>query len=158
MKYRMLSQEELSLLENDLKQFLIVNQVHKEEWAQINAENPALALELVELFSDQVLQIVYEKVRFLENRSQSSCFVFHCLPDQLDLIAIQAKPGTTVEVDLSTPESIHEMLTKQVDALTFFRHSKPYNGDREAEIHQLIEQGCVQSSADFWNALELSVQ
>jgi hypothetical protein len=158
MKYRMLSQEELSLLENDLKQFLIVNHVYGEEWAKINAENPAQALELVELFSDQVLQIVYEKVRFLENRTVDSCFVFHCLPDRLDLIAIQQKPGSTVDVDLSTPESIHRMLTRHADALAFFRHSKPYSGDREAEIHQLIEQGCVQSSADFWDALELSVQ
>lgn len=152
MKYRILSQEELSLLENDLKQFLIVNHVYKEEWAEINVKNPALAAELIELFSDNVLQIVYEKIRFLEHRSVDSCFVFKCDPDKLELIAIQKKDATS-DVDLSTPESIHEALTKKPEQLTFFRNEKPYAQQRELEIHQMLEQGCVNSTESFWDAL-----
>ena len=87
----MLTSEELSLLEEDLKQFLVVNHVYKEEWEEINATNPELAAKLVELFSDSVLQTVYEKIEFLEHRSADSCFVFHCLPDKLELTAIRKK-------------------------------------------------------------------
>jgi hypothetical protein len=36
MKYRILSQEELELLEDDLKAFLIVNGAHGDEWAEMN--------------------------------------------------------------------------------------------------------------------------
>lgn len=153
MKYRVLTGEELSLLENDLKQFLIVNHVYKEEWAKMNAENPELAAEMIELFSDSVLQIVYEKVRFLEHRAADSCFVFQCHADKLELIAIQKKEQA-VGVDLSTPESIHEALTQKADQLTFFRHTKPYSQEREMEIHQMLDQGCVNSTESFWNALE----
>lgn len=156
MKYRILTQEELTLLENDLKQFLIVNHVYKEEWAEINEKNPALAAELIELFSDNVLQIVYEKVKFLEHRSADSCFVFKCHPDKLELIAIQKKNPDSA-VDLSTPESIHEALTKQSESLTFFRHEKQYAQQREMEIHQMLEQGCVNSTEAFWEALVRSL-
>lgn len=158
MKYRMLSREELSLLEDDLKQFLVVNHVYKEEWEIINAENPALAEELVSLFSDSVLQIVYEKIRFLEHRTKESCFVFRCGKDELELIAIQPKPGHADDVDLSTPESIHDALTKQADALSMFSHTKPYRMEREMEIHQMLEQGCVNSTESFWDALKLSLE
>ncbi len=152
MKYRILTDEELVLLENDLKQFLIVNHVYKEEWAEMNANNPELAAEMIELFSDNVLQIVYEKVRFLEHRSADSCFVFHCHPDKLELIAIQKKHADA-GVDLSTPESIHEALTQKPQELAFFRHEKPYAKERELEIHQMLEQGCVNSTKDFWEAI-----
>jgi hypothetical protein len=152
MKYRLLTTEELELIENDLKQFLVVNHVYKEEWEEINKSNPKLATELVELFSDQVLQIVYEKVKFLEHRSVDSCFVFQCHPEKLELIAIQKKNAEST-VDLSTPESIHDALTNFPKELTFFRTEKPYADPRELEIHNMLEQGCVNSTASFWEAL-----
>lgn len=152
MKYRLLTDEELSLLENDLKQFLVVNQVYKEEWARMNAESPELAAQMIELFSDSVLQIVYEKVRFLEHRAADSCFVFQCHPDKLELIAIQRK-DQGIAIDLSTPGSIHDALVNHPDQLTFFRHEKPYAAERETEIHRMLEQGCVNSSESFWKAL-----
>ena len=30
--------------------------------------------------------------------------------------------------------------------------------ERELEIHRLLEQGCVLSTEDFWNALEKVIQ
>lgn len=152
MKYRLLTDEELRLLEDDLKQFLVVNQVYKEEWEEMNKSNPDLALEMIELFSDNVLQIVYEKVKFLEHRTIDSCFVFNCGPEKLELIAIQKKNPTDL-VDLSTPEGIHDALTKNAGLLSFFTNEKPYSQVRETEIHQMLEQGCVNSTEEFWNAL-----
>ena len=70
----MLSQEELELLEEDLKAFLIVNGIHADEWEQMNTAAPEKAIELVELFSDTVLQKVYENLRFIEHRTTRSCF------------------------------------------------------------------------------------
>ena len=152
MKYRLLTDEELRLLEDDLKQFLVVNQVYKEEWEEMNKSNPDLALEMIELFSDNVLQIVYEKVKFLEHRTNDSCFVFNCGAEKLELIAIQKKDPTDL-VDLSTPEGIHDALTKNANLLSFFTNEKPYSQVRETEIHQMLEQGCVNSTEEFWNAL-----
>ncbi|MGV3631971.1 MAG: DUF6495 family protein [Bacteroidota bacterium] len=151
-KYRYLNDEELKHLEEELKQFLVVNHVYKEEWEQINRENPDKALELVGLFSDNVLQTVYEKIRFLEKRTPGSCFVFHFTPEEIQLKVLQVEnPG---KADLSTPESIHEALLHHSNDLSFFKSSKKYSTSRETEIHQTLEQGAAVSTAGFWEMLE----
>lgn len=151
MKYRILSQEELEILEEDFKAFLIVNGVHNEEWIEMNASNPDQAIQLVELFSDTVLQKVYDKVRFIEHRSKKSCMVFHLKEDKVELISINANND---EVDLTTPESIHEALSKNAGGLSIFKTEKPYSKERAIEIHEMLEQGCVNSSEAFWMQLE----
>lgn len=152
MKYRLLSDEELQHLEGDLKAFLIINGVEGELWKTLNEQEPEKALALVELFSDQVLQTVYEKISYLEFRSPDACMVFHCKKDEQELIALNRK--TTGNVDLSTIEGIHSALVNHAKDLHVFKTSKAYVDERELEIHRLLEQGCVLSTEDFWKALE----
>jgi hypothetical protein len=154
MKYRILSDEELAHLEDDFKQFLIVNEVHDDEWREMNKKDSEKALSLVRLFSDTVLQKVYEKVKFIEHRSSNACMVFRLGEDKMDLISIAS---SREETDLSTPESIHEALVRMPEKLQFFRSSKPYEKDREMEIHEMIEGGCVNSSEAFWILLEKAI-
>ena len=155
MKYRMLTTEEQKIFDEDFKAFLITNGVHAEEWEEMNKTDVPKATELVELYSDIVLEKVYQKIEFLEFRSIDSCLVFQCTPDELNLISMV--PTQKEGVDLSTPESIHEALTKKANLLNVFKSSKSYSTLREMEIHKMIEQGCVASSKEFWDALELSI-
>jgi len=152
MKYRILTNEELLPLEEDLKAFLIVNGVDGSIWEKMNENEPDKAVELIELFSDVVLQKIYEKIRFLEKRSKNSCMVFKLGTNTIELISLQLKPESTC--DLSTPESIHVALTKHSSEITYFKTSKKYSAEREVEIHQLIESGCVLSNETFWILLE----
>lgn len=154
MKYRMLTNEELTHLEEDLKQFLIVHGLHTEEWKELNKQHPDKVLELVGLFSDTVLQKVYEKLRFIEHRMQNSCMVFNLKENQISMISINAKDDS---VDLSAPETIHDALVNKANSLTFFRNSKKYSKSREMEIHEMLEQGCVNSSEAFWMQLEKAI-
>lgn len=151
MKYRILTNDELSHLGEDFKQFLIVSGIHAEEWEEMNKMDIPKAIQVVEIFSDTVLQKVYEKIKFVEFRSEGSCIMFNCQIDKTELISIQAKSG--ISVNLSTPELIHSELTNNLSNLQFHRSEKPHSLSRETEIHNLIEQGCVISSQDFWNFL-----
>ena len=56
MKYRCLTSEELKELEQELKHFLIANHVYTEEWAALNKKKDKRVQELIELFSDVVLE------------------------------------------------------------------------------------------------------
>lgn len=147
----MLTGEELEVLAEDLKHFLIVNGVHDDEWREMNVSDIAKATSLVQLFSDTVLQKVYEKIQFIEHRSETSCLVFKLDKDKIELISLNRKPDS--KVDLSTPESIHEALVKFPNQLTFFKSEKNYIEERELEIHEMIEQGCVNSTKEFWGLL-----
>ena len=152
MKYRILTNEELAPLAEDFKHFLIVNGVHTEEWIRINSNAPEKAAELVEIFSDTVLQKVYETITHLEFRSPDSCIVFHFAPEKVALISIQKKENSIA--DFSTVDNIHAALTKETNRLQFFQSEKNYTSTREQEIHRMLEQGCFVSSADFWKSLQ----
>jgi hypothetical protein len=158
MKYRMLSQEELEIFETELKQFLVVNHVYDDEWKRINADEPEKAVELVGLFSDQILQTVYEKIECLEFRSTTNALLFRMGKEHIELIAIQAKNPTVEGVDLSTPEKMHEMLKNHAEKLAFFKHQKAYQQPRELEIHSLLNQGCVLSTLEFWETMKTALE
>jgi hypothetical protein len=155
MKYRMLTKEEMEIFDEDFKHFLITNGVSNEEWLEMNKIQLDQATKLVELFSDTVLQKVYEKMQYLEFRSQESCLVFNCLPDSIELISLNANPNSTV--NLSTPDLIHRSLIEHPESIQFFRSEKKYTTLRELEIHKMLEQGCLNSSAEFWKALLSSI-
>ena len=150
MKYRILTKEELTHFDEDFKHFLISNGISNEDWLKWNKNHDTKATELVQLFSDIVLQKVYEKIEFLEHRNQSSCIIFHMKKDNIDLISLNAKTETT---NLSTIESIHYNLVNKPENINYFKTSKSYTKTRELEIHELIESGCVLSSKDFWEEL-----
>lgn len=151
MKYRLLTNEELSALEEDLKAFLIVNGIDGTTWENINKTEPQKAIGLVELFSDSVLQKVYEKIEFLEFRSSKNCIVFHCSKDKMELISLYLSKDS--QSNFSTPENIHQALTNHSTDIRFSRQSQSYKKTREEEIHQLLEQGCVPSVKEFWVSL-----
>lgn len=151
----MLTGEELEVLAEDLKHFLIVNGVHDDEWREMNVSDIAKATSLVQLFSDTVLQKVYEKIQFIEHRSETSCLVFKLEKDKIELISLNRKPDS--KVDLSTPDSIHEALVKHPNELTFFKSEKNYSQERELEIHEMVAQGCVNSTKEFWDLLRKTV-
>ncbi len=152
MKYRNLTLEELEVFAEDFKQFLIVNGVHAEEWEEMNKNDKAKAVKFVELFSDTVLQKVYEKIQFLEFRAEDSCMVFKFNKENIELISISRKEGSNVS--LETPESIHEALKNSPEQLTIFKTQTNYSKEREMEVHDMIQQGCVHSDQTFWDSLE----
>ena len=95
---------------------------------------------------------MYEKVRFLEHRSKTSCLAFHAGKDEVEMISVVRKEGSNL--DLSTPESIHTAFVEHPEELKWFSTRRPYTEEREKEIHQLFEQGCVLSTEIFWTALK----
>ena len=152
MKYRILTNEELAILEKDFVAFLIVNGIEGDMWAKINQEEPDKAIELVELFSDTVLQKVYEKIFYLEKRSEESCMVFYVGEKDMQLIVLSRKSESTI--DLTTPELIHSALTNNLSELEVFSSKKPLNKTHELEVHDLVASGCVLSDKSFWTSLK----
>lgn len=151
MKYRMLSREEMELFDEEFKYFLIANGVTNEEWLSMNKNDHDGATKLVELFSDAVLETVYTKVKYMEFREKSSCLVFYLGEDSIELISLNSK---STSVDLSTPEKIHDAILNQTKFLEIFKANKKYTLPREEEIHKMTQDGCVNSTKEFWDALD----
>jgi len=150
MNYRILTVEEMQVFDEDFKHFMITNGVTNEEWIEMNVSNVSKATSLVELFSDTVLQKVYEKIQFIEFRSEDACMIFHCMTDNMELISLNKIGG---EIDLSSPELIHKALLNNSENISVFKTQKTYTETREKEMHEMFEKGCFVSSQEFWNAL-----
>ncbi len=158
MKYRILTNEELAELEDQLKQFLIVNGVHTDDWKRINEEEPDKALDLVELFSDYVLQIVYENTKYLEKRTPDTVYFFNYGEDKAILIGLQKKNKENPNLDLSTAESVADALRNHSTELVFFQQEKEYTKGREMEIHDMFTNGCTKTTKEFWELLQKIVE
>ncbi len=152
MKFRILTHEELSALEDDLKAFLIINGIDGPEWERINRNDPQKAVGLVEIFSNTVLEKVYGKIHYLEFRSPKTCIAFHCKENETDLISLSL--NKTSPADFSTPASIHQALINNAGDIQFIKHSRIHTRTREEEVHLLLGQGCVPSVREFWVSLE----
>ena len=155
MKYRLLTTEELEFFEDELKQFLIVNGFHDKEWREINKTDKSKAKSLVGVFSDTILQKVYQKIQYIEHRSETSFLIFKFNKEKINLISLNRKSGK--QVNFSTPELIQKSIVKYSHQITYFKKEKSYTKEREMEIHEMIEGGCVNSTKEFWELLSKSI-
>ena len=149
MKYRCLTDEELKELEEEFKQFLIVNGVHGEEWEALNKANDERVMKLVELFSDMVMEKALTNIKFLEHISPKDIKAFHCADQKMTLIGITTNDES---VDF-TKQSPADLSTKKLD---IFKTDKPYFKPREEEIFQLLESGCSIIDEERYKQLDLA--
>lgn len=142
LKYRCLTDQELQLLEGELKQFLVANGLYAEEWRELNQKSPEKARELVELFSDLVFEKVLEKAEYLLQRRPSELRVIHCEPTRMVLLGLAIDHPT---VDLTQAPYREDLALAMTDAgmqaVRLYRASKQYQGDRAAELFRIMEDG-----------------
>jgi hypothetical protein len=148
MKYRILTDEELSELENEFKQFLITNNVYTEEWEELNKKKDKKVDELVEMFSDIVLDKALKNIKYLEHITPTDIKSFKCGASEMVLIGIASK---NKNIDFTT-----DVLADFADELDIFKTSKPYFNDREMEVFELLQSGCSLIGEERFNKLEMA--
>lgn len=148
MKYRSLTDEELKELETEFKHFLITNNVYTEEWEELNKKNDKRVQELVEMFSDIVLEKALKNIQYLEHITTNDIKAFGCFENEMVLIGI-----TSLNTQLDFTKNT---LADFKDELNIFKTSKSYSNERELEIFQLLESGCSIIDEERFKKLELA--
>jgi len=148
MKYRCLSNEELSELEGEFKQFLISNNVYTEEWEELNLKKDKKVLELVEMFSDIVLGKALRNIKYLEHITPNDIKSFKCDTIEMVLIGIASK---NKKIDFTK-----DVFADFAEELDIFKMSKPYHKDRELEVFDLLQSGCSIIDEERFNKLEMA--
>ncbi len=151
LKYRILSTEELAALEEEFKQFLIVHGVFGEEWKKMNEENPDEAIELVEIFSDTVLEKVYSGINYLEFRTKDLLILLAYSEDKIEQIRIQAKGST--EIDLLNWQGFIAAMNS-LEKLDAFNGKKVLLSLRNESIHAYVTQGFIPVDKLFWDQMK----
>ena len=148
MKYRCLSDNELKELENEFKHFLITNNVYTEEWEELNKKKDKKVQELVEMFSDIVLDKALKNIKYLEHITANDIKSFKCEEAQMVLIGITSKNKSL--------DFTKHTLAEFADDLDIFKTSKPYHKERELEVFDLLESGCSLIDEERFKKLELA--
>jgi hypothetical protein len=143
MKYSRLDQAELDKLEKEFIDFLVLNGITADEWEKIRKDEDK-AEGMIEAFSDVVWEGTLQKTRFLIRPSERSLYAFSFGKEEASLFIAQS--GDTLT-------QLEHWLTRE--DITVQYQTKPIKGDRQAEIYNLIQQGCLISEGKYYNRLAL---
>jgi len=138
-KYRFLSDEELKEFDEEFKHFLIANGLHAEEWKAMNEDNPDKAIEIVGLFSDLILDKVYDKTEFLIHVGEKNLKVFKFFNEKAILLGVEYKGEGSFPDD-----EILKFVVDNADQMLIFGTSKSFTEEkRNQELHFLVKHGAI---------------
>ncbi|MDC8003744.1 DUF6495 family protein [Aureisphaera galaxeae] len=139
MKYTRLTKEQLEELHQEFINFLATQSITGEEWKKIKKEQPQVAEEEIDVFSDLIWEGVLNKAEYLQNASAKQLFLFKLTTAQMHLIMVKVH---VQDVDITTQEGMDWLQNNiQKDGVELFTASKPYGEDRNKDVFGLIQQG-----------------
>jgi len=150
MKYRRLSNEELKELEKDFVKFLASTHVTADDWVKLKKTDQNKVEELIGIYSDIVYDKALTKLEYLEFKTPNDIKTFHCQADKMVLMGIAVSPNAGVDFtkDL-TPQEMMEILKKSSQEIKIYTAEKGYNDNREQELFQMMESGCLISKDGY---------
>lgn len=152
-KYRILNLKELEALKSDFISFLALNGIDADTW-KLMQQDDFKRNQTIVLFSDSVLESVFQKVKFVNFRNQKKWISISCKKDKMELLGIEAKSANT---NLLYDESFIKDGVLLKEKLNFISGKKNYQKSREYEIFEMTEQGEKLDKGEFFNQLKLWV-
>ena len=139
MKYRRLTKEQFEELHQEFINFLATQSITGEEWTKIKTEQPKVAEEEMDIFSDLVWEGVLGKVEFLENIAPQHMYLFKIKEKTIALIGLKINSSS---VDLTTREGFSWLRENLMsDEVELFDAEKEVVGEKNLNIFELIEKG-----------------
>jgi len=156
MKYIRLTKEQLEELHPEFINFLATQSIDKKEWDKIKTEQPQIAEQELDVFSDLIWEGVLNRAEYLEHFSKSHGFLFHCTETQVHSIVLQVNDQS---VDLLTNEGMKFLSDNMfTDAIEIRTGKKEYVEGRNESIFELIRQGAFLSDGRFYNELKKIIE
>lgn len=148
MKYRRLSKEQFEELHQEFINFLATQSITAEEWGKLKRENPKVAEEEMDVFSDLIWEGVLGKVEYLENISPLHMHLFQLGDKEMKLISVKVM---NPNIDLRTKEGFGWFKKNwQSDFVEYLTASKSYSEDKNLDKFNLIEQGAVITKGELY--------
>lgn len=150
MKYTRLTKEQFEELHTEFINFLASQIITQLEWATIKKEQPEVAEQELDIFSDLIWEGALTQARYLQNVSSQQLFLFKLESKSMRLIVVK----TSEMVDFTSPDGIQwlqkHITTNQVE---LFTATKDFSADRNQDIFQLIRQGASICEGNLYESL-----
>ncbi|MEO1438486.1 MAG: DUF6495 family protein, partial [Bacteroidota bacterium] len=135
-KYRRLRLDELEELEKEFIEFLAVHSITGPDWERLTRTDPQKVNEMVDLFSDVVMDKVLDKIKCLQFREPSEWKVFQLGQEKIHLIGLETPEDSPI--DLTQRITSDELVDGGVE---IYEAEKAYVKKRNLEIFEMIDNG-----------------
>ena len=153
MKYRRVTLEELKPLENEFIDFLVINGIAATDWEYLLTHDIENSNKILDAFGEVVLEDIMRKTRFLEFRSVGELITFNCTSDLIYMAGIRFDDYEKQRIDFNNDQSIKRLLNNPCDGIMVLTDYKKYTSNREKEIFDMIEEGCLISDGKLFKAI-----
>jgi hypothetical protein len=128
---------------------LIASGLHAEEWSAMNIKDPDKAIEVVGLFSDLILDKVYDKTEFIVHQSSKTLKAFKFFKEKAILLGVDYKGNKELPI-----EGILEFISNNAKEMLIYTSSKSFKeADRNKELHYLVKFGAFAADEKIYNFL-----
>jgi cag pathogenicity island protein 24 len=141
MKYRRLTKEQLDEMHQEFINFLATQSITAKEWDDLKTNQPEVAEEEIDVFSDLVWEGVLQKAEYLEHISPRTMNLFSLGEKEMELISVML--GDEL-IDITTKDG-YQWLQKNLmdDEVKIFTAKKAYSENPNKDKFKLIETGAV---------------
>lgn len=148
MKYSRLTKEQLDEMHQEFINFLATQSITANEWETLKTEQPKVAEQELDVFSDLIWQGVLQNITYLENIAPQQMFLFKIEDHQIRVMVIKIEQP---QVDITTKEGYAWLKQNLLaDSVTIFNGKKPYSEDKLMDRFQLIQQGAVITKGELF--------
>ena len=150
MKYQRLSKEQLEELHQEFINFLATQSITGKEWANIKENQPEVAEQELDVFSDLIWEGVLNKTEYVDHISPHQMNLFCLGDDVMKLISVR-----TTKVDLTTAEGMKWVQANvNEDEVELFTAQKNYGNEPNTDKFKLIQKGAFISKGEWYNNLD----
>jgi hypothetical protein len=151
MKYARLTKEQFEELHPEFINFLATQSIDKSEWDKIKQEQPHIAEQELDVFSDLIWEGVLTRAEFLEHFSKNHVFLFRCGEAQVHSIVLKSLEP---ETDFLTREGLQWLSDNMfTDHIEMKIGKKDFNEERNVSIFELIKQGAFLSDGQLYKQI-----
>ena len=149
-KYSRLTKEQFEELKEEFIHFLATQTITSKEWKQLKEEQPKVAEQELDVFSDLIWEGVLNKTEYLENISRDHLNLFKTGEGSMSLIVIKIlDPSVDVTQEFGLTWLEEHILSDNVE---IFSATKDYSADRNLDKFNLIKQGAVISKGTLYRS------
>ena len=156
MKYSRLTKEQFEELHTEFINFLASQSIDKAEWDTIKENQPEVAEQELDVFSDLIWEGVLTKAEYLEHFSKNHIFLFQCFDTYVNSIVLKS---LVPEVDFLTKDGLQwlsdNMFTETIEMKI---GKKVFTEERNASVFALIQQGAFLSDGQLYQQINSIIE
>lgn len=154
MKYRRLTIDELQSFEKEFIIFLSANGIDGQDWERKKNKNDVLVDQMMDDFSDFILEQIITKVDYFEFRSPQLAVFYEVKETKVQAFIIQSVSAKNA--DLSIDDQLFNLLQSTPESLKINMANRPLDSKekRNQFVFGELNKGCLITKGETFNMLK----